>query len=699
MPGILLENAAIRLTVSEKNGTFACLHKETGVTWGADPWKNSLGEIAVKSVRGETEKISLSAAKSCQISSDGQSARITLSDFFTRLYAIRPDRALGGNITCVVSRALTDTGFRFTIEKLEIDSEYWRLESVSAPPRAFPVLTVTDNGYTLLPFQHGSYVPSNYRDGYFRYLNWMWESISNQNYFLKHLYMNWYSAAKENSGYTAIIETPFDCSLCANINNNSEGQKPYEGRGDAIGGGMAYSPRLTGVTPIFGACFGSLGYARSILYTFEANPTIASLAKIYRAYAIGKGYFRSLADKAKENPNVRKLYAGPDIKTFIATRHILDPDNVSWSSVVFDGLYKVNTPFEYAGEMAKSLQSAGVKGGVIHMAGYTRLGYDNTRPVDTLPINRDAGGEADMIEAGKRIKESGMLFALHDNYRNFDLNSPSYDRKYISIDEYGQPAIGFTSEGGPSHQLCSQMQLELLRKNSDYFIDTIGVEGYFLDTIAATYLVECYSKEHPTTRTQDMQNKSAMLKDLSDRGMVVGAEMGAFWAVPYCAFFEGIQNATVGIACPLMNLVFHDAVVTYRHHSNPYNYEYPRGSFAYSVLSGLVAGNSTTWCLAEDTFPGWKNQIIALHGVIDELRSHIAEAEMTAFAYESDDLLVQTSAFSDGTAVAVNMSSRDYACKVGNETRTVPLRGFVIRYPDGKEVNGSVEYAVSISAN
>ena len=697
MSQYILENEHIKLSINEKNGVFSCLHKKTDVLWDGDPWKNSLGEFTLKSVRSEKETISLSAAKSCKIDISGDKATITLSDFFTRLYGIRPDRALGENLTCVISLELVGTGFRFTIESLVINSPYWKLENICAPSRTFSVRTVTDDGFMLLPFQHGSYVPSNYKDGYFRYLNWMWESIANRNEFLKHMYMGFFSGKNANSGYTAIIETPFDCSINVHLNNNSEGaKKPYEGRGDTIEAGNAYTPRLTGVIPIHMASFGQLSYARSILYTFEENPTITSLSKIYRKYVIEKGYFRTLKEKAAKNPNVRKLYAGPDIKTFIATRHIMDPDNVSWSSVIFDGLYKVNTPFEYSGEMAEKLSGAGVKGGIMHMAGYTRLGYDNTRPIDTLPINADAGGEQAFIDAGKKIKDSGMLFAIHDNYRNFDLNSPSYDRDFITIDEYGMPSIGFTSEGGPSHQLCSIKQMEYLKRNSEYFIDTIGVEGYFLDTIAATYLVECHSEDHPTTREQDAYHKNEMLKYLEDSGMVVGAEMGAFWAVPHCAFFEGLQNVTAGIAIPLMNLIFHDAVVTYRHHSNPHNYEFPRGSFAHSVLTGLVAGNSTTWCMSADVFPGWEKEIIDLHRVVDEFRLHVAEAEMLSFDYVSDDLLVQTSTFSDGTSVAINMSSRDFSVDIGGKTCEVPSRGFVISYPEGKSVKGRVEYSLGI---
>ena len=81
--------------------------------------------------------------------------------------------------------------------------------------------------------------------------------------------------------------------------------------------GSAYSPRLSAVSPVWLSVKGELGYAREITYTFQKDPTVPSLAKVCREHVKKIGYFKTLTQKVAEDPNVKKLIGGPDIKVFM----------------------------------------------------------------------------------------------------------------------------------------------------------------------------------------------------------------------------------------------------------------------------------------------------------------------------------------------------------------------------------------------
>ena len=694
----VLENSVISLRLDPARATFSCDHKQAGVGWGTDPWQGTLGYAVFESVHGDKESVSLSSARASEVEEGDGFVRIKLSDFKTRLDTIRDDRALGEKLSISLLFELTDDGFSFTVESLDIDSRFWFLYKLCAPLRGFSVKTVVDDGFTVVPSFQGGYIPSRYNKGYFRYLNWVWETISGRNENINQMSMNWFGAAKGESGYVAIVETPFDCELDVVLNNTTDSSKSFNNLNATVNsGGALYSPRLTAVSPVWYASHKSFSYSRKISYHFIKDASITSMSKLYREYAKENGYFRTLEEKIAANPNVKKLLGGPDLKVFMATKHILEPDRAAWSGPVFDGYEDISTTFEQLADMTNELKEAGINSGVMHVGGWTTQGYDNHRPIDTIPPSAGAGGEAGFAAATKAILDAGMIMAVHDNYRNFDLNSPSFYEDVLSVDKYGLPDIGFTSEGGESHQICSACQLELLKKTCAYMTEKIGANGYFLDTTTSTQLAECYSEKHPITKTQDVENKVGLLAWLQAQGLVTGAESGTFWGLAHADFFEGMMGTRVGLPIPLFNLVYHDCVVVYWQHGNPYNYESPRGNFSDHVLSGLIHGNTHNYCVSGYVFPGWKKQIVQLNKLVSDFHKRIATQELVEFTLLSEDMMLQTSKFADGTRVIINNSYQNESVCVDGITSEILYKGFLIRNPDGKEITGQVEHNISFN--
>lgn len=694
---LVLENQFLKLTVNPQKATFSCLHKTADVIWDADPWQDSLGFITLENSRFQKEQVNLSSARKITSSASANSLTLQLSDFKCRLETYRDDRALGSKISVELEFTLNpvEPSFTFAINKLNVDSKFWKLEKVVAPLRHFYARTAADDGCFLLPDHQGSIIPTRYNKGYFRYLNWMWEEIAGFNQTLDSLSMPWFGAIKGDSGFAAIIETPYDAALDIVANNITTSSRPYTDRsGEVLSGGVAYTPRITVASPVWKASRRELGYARKCTYKFAHKADITKLAKIYREQAIRDGYFKSLKEKIAENPNVSKLIGGPDIKVFMVTNRVNDPEGRPFHGPVWDGYHEVSTTFPQLRDMVKEMGEMGIDRGMIHVGGWATKGYDNWRPIDTLPVNEEAGGEKGLQDAADEIKKTSMLCTIHDNYRNMDLNAPSYDEDIIGVDYDGSLQPGFSSDSGISHQICSARQLELLKNTSKYMKDTIGATGYFLDTITSVALSECYHDEHPITRKQDAEHKSSLLKHLKDIGMVLGAESGQYWGVRYCDFFEGLMDNRFGLTVPLFNLVFHDAAIVHWQHARPYNYGHPRGNFADKVLMGLLYGNSNNWVMSSYVYPGWKKQLKEVHELTTGFHRKIALEEMVEYKIYSDDYLVQGSKFSDGTRVYINQSSDNFTLGTNGNQLTVPFRGFIIEYPDGKKVSGQVEYQI-----
>lgn len=65
------------------------------------------------------------------------------------------------------------------------------------------------------------------------------------------------------------------------------------------------------------------------IYVTENDPV--QLAKLYKAYQIEKGQFKTLADKAKENPNIEKLYGASHI--YLWDQAVIAEEDIKWEAL------------------------------------------------------------------------------------------------------------------------------------------------------------------------------------------------------------------------------------------------------------------------------------------------------------------------------------------------------------------------------
>ena len=114
-------------------------------------------------------------------------------------------------------------------------------------------------------------------------------------------------------------------------------------------------------------------------------------------------------------------------------------------------------------------------------------------------------------------------------------------------------------------------------------LEQLPLNAYYFDVITNTSHYECYDPRHPVTRKEDLEHRKMLLKNVADRGLVLGGERGTEWALPYVGFCEGLSGGGTGyhrgiayrsgLCVPLFYLVYREAVVGYWQHGTPHGRE------------------------------------------------------------------------------------------------------------------------------
>jgi len=157
----------------------------------------------------------------------------------------------------------------------------------------------------------------------------------------------------------------------------------------------------------------------------------SNLAKRYRRHVIDSGQFVSLKEKMAREPAVAQLIGTPHLRQHIlrnyregAYRYDPKDPKKNYNLVTFD---------QRAGEL-RQLKAKGIERLYVCLAGWPRLGYDRQHP-DELPPAPQAGGWEGMRRYGEVAKELGYLFVLHDQYRDYYTDAPSYQEQFAVHEE------------------------------------------------------------------------------------------------------------------------------------------------------------------------------------------------------------------------------------------------------------------------
>ncbi len=461
-------------------------------------------------------------------------------------------------------------------------------------------------------------------------------------------YMSWFSQIREGKGYIAIALTPW--------NGFTELEHPAGGPYTHVS--VSWEPSL-----------GKMDYRRIMRYSFRKDCDYNTMCKIYRNYMFENDLAATLKEKAARIPSVDRLVGASFVHKGIKT-------SVNPKSEFFDPAApeKNNslTPFAVREKEMEEFHEFGVEKLYFHLDGWAEPGYDNKHP-DYLPACEEAGGWEKMKSLSDTMQRLGYLFGIHDQYRDYYKDAPSFDEDYAvrltdgSIPEHARWA------GGPQSYLCATQAPYYVRRNfTEIKNHGIHLDGAYLDVFTCNEGDECDNPRHRMSRKECYENRKKCFDFLISRNILPSSEEASDWAMkslvfchyaPYSFMLQTPGTEQIGVSLPLFNLVYHDCVI------EPWMMEKLNDTDDYMLYALLNGGapylvRDGAYPNIDGAFDGYihltPEEIVKRCKIVSGLHEKVAKEEMVSHEFVNGDYKVQRTTFADGTRVTVDLCKGTY---------------------------------------
>ncbi|MBE3070258.1 MAG: hypothetical protein IMZ66_08480, partial [Planctomycetes bacterium] len=520
---VVLDTPHARLSVAPATGACEIVDRAGGVTWGFGLGRARFGQVRMK-VDGKAADLDLGA---CEVKQEAGALVLTF-----RPAAAKPDAWV-----CVTIRAADegraldfswDAADPAAVERIRLlDDALWTTDA--------------EKGYVVVPVREGLLIPAEGD----RRVDHTFDT-----YAYEGCHMAMVGVVKNGAAALVTWDDPYTAAQV----------RKAPGAGDLAG------RQVLGLSLILSKS------ARRARLTLLGKGDYNAIAAAYREVARQRGWLVTWDEKLRGHPERARYFGAVNYKLWSTLSRQMNDESTKEESVT------VNWTFDEAAQVAEHLKNDLKLDRVLFiMGGWIHRGYDNQHP-DALPTAPECGGDEAFADCCRRVRSLGYILSLHDNYQDIYRDSPSWDERYITRDPAGGLAKGGKWAGGRAYLTCSKMALELARRpqNLEAVRRLSGADSYFIDTTYAAGLQECFSKEHPLTRADDMKWKQA----LSDYGREVfgsfGSECGREWAIPHADFFEGLTGVSGGyyhdagllaglgaVPVPLFEMVYRDTIAMY----------------------------------------------------------------------------------------------------------------------------------------
>ena len=430
-------------------------------------------------------------------------------------------------------------------------------------------------------------------------------------------------------------------------------------------------------------------YPRRMRYRFSPKGGYVALAKAYRAYAQKLGLIVTLAEKAKANANVRRLFGAPDL----------------WG----------NSSLQFARE-AKAL---GVARMIIH---------GHSAPKDMAKVN-------DLGYLSSRYDNYTDILPLDDKHKEIASNhAPLPDHAVLKADGKRMTAWLTFDKKTQFMKRCPSLWVPAAKQVVPKELEKYPFLGRFIDVTTAEGLYECYDPKHSLTRAAKRECGVALEGYVQSQNLVVGGEHGLWWGVPHMCYIEGMMSGgsyswpaghlkhpktkdeeftspwghklgkferyeKFGIGheyrVPLWELVFHDCIVTTWYWGDASDWlldaapEVTSKKDAFNVLYGTIP---LMWANAQGSWLKDRQVFLRTYRNTCKLHEQIAGEEMLTHEFVTPDRAVQRTMFSSGTEVVVNFGDQVRQVTVKGKAFLLPKNGFAVRGPAAEQslsiVNG-----------
>ena len=503
-----------------------------------------------------------------------------------------------------------------------------------------------DVDYTLLSNGRGTLLPRNWPKEYFPIRTITPEgkiaatdhSVI-QSHVIESWSMSWWGFQKGKSALMVIVETPDDAAY----------QFSHPAGGPTI------------IGPRWRSQLGRFAYPRTTRMVLFEDGNYVDMAKRYRRYVMETGLFVSLKEKIARTPAVRELVGTPQTRASILRN--LKPESDRYDSKDRSKNYSLTT-FDERARQLRELKARGHERVLVFISGWPHLGYDRQHP-DSLPPPEQAGGWAGM----RRLVDACVALAypviLHDQYRDYYLDAPSYNPQFAVHEEdtsippkqfpgsrFGDSKEGRIPfmrhwDGGKQAYLNARFQLGHLLKNYQlFFANGIKPHGIYIDVVGYVPPDEDFNPEHPTTHTEAMRAQAAMLTWSRQNLGIVSTESGADWVIPYVDTVNSSGGGSKAILVPLYNLVYHDAVIV-SHSSRDQR----------TLLQGILNGGAPELPVMPNAVD---EKSMALIRVMSALHRRVAMLEMTKHEFLDARYHKERTTFADGTTVTVDWDTNTF---------------------------------------
>lgn len=421
------------------------------------------------------------------------------------------------------------------------------------------------------------------------------------------------------------------------------------------------------IAPEWDAQKGQFGYARKLRYVFFERGGHVAMCKRYRAYAKQVGLLKTLEQKRREIPSVDRLIGAVNVWCW-------ERDAVP---------------------IVRELQAAGID----------RILWSNRQSPESL----------------RTLNEMGVLTSRYDIYQdtmnpeNFkflrgvhpDWTTEAWP-KDLMLGANGDWIRGWQVKGKddqwyPCGVLCDKQAISYARKRIGEELKTHPYLCRFIDTTTASPWRECYSAEHPVTRSESRHYKMELLRLVCEETkLVTGCETGHDAAVPYVHYFEGmlslgpyrvpdagrnmqqileevperVAKFQVGhqYRLPLWELVYHNCVVA-QWYWGDYNNKLP-AIWDKRDLFNVLYGTPPMFMFNRDLWQKNRERFVQSYKNICPVVRAVGYAEMTDHRFLTKDRNVQQTVFANGVTITVNFGSAPYRLADGTE---VKVMGFDVK--------------------
>lgn len=437
----------------------------------------------------------------------------------------------------------------------------------------------------------------------------------------------------------AIIETPDDASI----------------RMDRLDGKLYVAPEWDAQKKQF-------GYARKLRYAFFDQGGHVAIAKRYRAYAKQVGLFKTLEEKRRFNPNVDLLIGAVNIWCW-------DKDSVP---------------------LVKEIKAAGID----------RILWSNRQTPQTLAELNALGVLTSRYDIYQDVMDPAKFPLLKGIHADWTTAAWPKD---IIIGANGEYIKGWGVEpkSGPMIYcgvICDKRAPDYAKQRMPAELAQSPYRSRFIDTTTAAPWHECYSPEHPMTRSESKKWKMELLRYVSeDSKLVTGCETGHDASVPFLHYYEGmlsLGNYRVpdsgrrmnqiwtevpekvakfqlgqNYRLPLWELVYHDCVVA-QWYWGDYNNKLP-ALWDKRDLFNVLYGTGTMFMFDRKLWEQNRARFVQSYKNTCPYIRQAGYQEMTDHRFLTKDRNVQQTVFANGLTVTVNFGSTPYA--LGNGVTIAPL--------------------------